>query len=188
VILYIKYFFTNFFMIFIKTKAFTIVELLIAIAIIWIIVIWVSNLNFSNISDKQRMDSFYYKIKSEIETVKNNSLIWKAIDSSMTVPKEWKIDFASGSTNINISYSWATWINYKNINIEKLYKIKGIKCSPSNSILATWNTWSLIINWINLSLSWCSSPNDKTLIITTWYKEFEKKLEINTVSWVLKDL
>jgi len=177
-------------MIFIKTKAFTIIELLIAIAIIWIIVIWISNLNFNNISDKQRMDSFYYKIKSEIETIKNNSLIWKAIDSNMKVPKEWKIDFASGSTNINISYSWATWTNYKNINIEKFYKIKAINCinlSWSTWSLS-WNTWSIIINWANLSLSWCSSSNYKTLIITTWYKEFEKKLEINTVSWVLKDL
>jgi len=172
-------------------KAFTLIEILVVIAIIWILIFWVSNIDFGNTSDKQRLESFYYKVKSEIETIKNNSLVWKWIWISLIVPKEWKIDFSSGANTIPTYYSWVTWINYNHIKVENLYKIKSIICSNldwTSTWNLSWNTWSVIISWLNISLSWCTDLNYKSLKITTWYKELEKTLEINTVSWVLKDL
>lgn len=153
--------------------------------------LWISQINFNTISDKQRAESYMNKIKSSIETVKNNALIWKWIWSDLIVPSQWKIDLKSWSWNLISSYlSWA-WIDYSNYSYipeNSLYKIKNIKCVKLNGTEENLSdTWSIIISWANLSLSWCADTDFKVLRITTNYKQFENTFELNTVSWVIED-
>lgn len=180
-----------------KIKAFTLIELMVVIALIWIIALWISNINFNNLSDRQILDWFFYKIKTNIETIKNNALIWKAIKNwtETFVPKMWRIDFNS---DWNWAWTWTIktyyskdWIIFNNIlnnNIssEKFY---GIEIKNFWNILNTANwTWAILIEWNKLSLTWTILPTtDKELEIKVSYKNFDKVFTINTISWVIEE-
>ena len=69
-----------------NNNAFTIVELLVAIVVVIIITLSWSNIAFRAISDKQNLEISTNKIISEIERVRNNSLIWKGIWTNLEVP------------------------------------------------------------------------------------------------------
>ena len=58
-----------------NNNAFTIIELLVAIVIVIIITLSGSNIAFRAISDKQNLEISTNKIISEIERIRNNSLI-----------------------------------------------------------------------------------------------------------------
>ena len=176
-----------------QKKAFTLIELMVVIALIWIVALSAWNLNFNSLSDRQRVDWFFYKIKTNIETIQNNALIWKAIDDSwLFVPKKWRIDFDSSN---NWTWSWTiktyylndlgSYIAYTENNTisEKFYSI--IIKNWWNILDSSW-TWALIIEWWNLSLTW-SSLTSKILEIEAKYKDFSKIFTINTISGVIEE-
>jgi len=179
-------------------SAFTLIELLIVIAITWIIALWIWKLNFKNISDRQRLDWFFYKVKTNIETIQNNALIWKAVNiwtqssPKLKVPTKWEIDFSNFWSWKIISYyfTWATNSTKKEFDSIIPANFQSINTICKNRWTDTWNinwTWELIINWWNLTLSWACSDNLKILELTIKYKQFEKKLDINTISWVIEE-
>jgi len=167
-------------------KWFTLLEIMIVIALIWIIALWASKINFNSLSDRQRVDGFFYKIKTNIETIQNDALIWKAIklpDNSVIVPKKWKIDFSNSWSWIIVNnyFDWNNYKKYSGIKPDKFYEII-IKNNNTNLI----DTWSLLIEWWNLSLTWITS-NNKILEIEAKYKNFSKIFIINTISWVIEE-
>jgi hypothetical protein len=176
---------------------FTLLDITVGIALIWIIIIWVIKLNFNSLSNKQRLDWFFYKIKTNIETVRNNTLIWKILKDSdkIIISEKWQIDFNnSGSGVIKTYYYNNNWIkkDFSNYNIipEKHYSIstKCAKLDNSSEELLT-STWNIMIEWWNLSFTWwwsCGSTK-KVLKIEVKYKEKIKKFTINTVSWVIEE-
>lgn len=179
-----------------KKNAFTLIELMVAITLIAIIAIWSSNLNFNALSDRQKLDGFFYKIKTNIETVMNNALIGKAIklsDDSIIVPKQWKINFNnSWSWIIQSQYlTWWLFISHNEIIPDRFYSIT-TNCEDF-SWNNTWSldnaTWSILIEWTNLSYTWstagCSWKN--VFRIETKYKNFKKIFTINTISWVIEE-
>jgi len=164
-----------------KNKAFTLIELMIVIAIIWIIAVSASNFSFNQLSDRQRLDWFFYKIKTNIEEIQNNALIWRSI-KWMYVPKKRKIDFSnSGSWKIVSYYLSGTYIEYNKIIPKKFYSIE---IYNDNSKIT--DTWSIILEWSNMSLTWITT-NDKKLDIKIKYKNFIKNIKINTISWVIEE-
>jgi len=172
-------------------KAFTLIEIMVVIALMWIIALWASKLNFNSLSDRQKVDWFFYQIKNNIETTKNNALIWKEIklaDNSKIVPKKWRIDFnnsASGSIKTYYQNNSDTFINYPENNIltKKHYQI-----IISNNWSKLSDTWSLLIEWWNLNLTWSTILwSDKVLEIETKYKNLSKKFSINTISGVIEE-
>ena len=166
-------------------KAFTLIEIMVVVALLWIIALWITKLNFNTLSDRQKIDWFFYKIKTSIETTKNNALIWKAIklsNVSTIVPKKWKIDFNNSRDWIIISnyYNWSDFIEYTKIIPNKYYNIEVYNDSTLIS-----DTGSLLIEWWNLTLSWMTT-NNKTLEIKVKYKNLDKIFYINTISWVIE--
>lgn len=173
-----------------EIKAFTLLEIMVVIALIWILVIWATNINFNSISDKQRLDWFFYKIKTNIESIKNNVLIWREVldDWNTIISSKWQIDF-----NNNGSWSMSTYyyndsnskVSYPRYNIipKDFYEIV-----ISNSWIWLTDTGSILINWRNLTLTWAwISGFDKVLEIVAKYKGIEKEFTINTISWVIEE-
>lgn len=180
-------------------KAFTLIELLVVIALISIIWIWVSSIDFNAISDKEKNTWFSDKIRTSIETIKNNAIIWKWFWTDLIVPDFWKISlentWATSTWSINIYYwTWTkienttwhkyNWFNFKN---DKHQKITSTKCNTT-----AWNNSEeispidILITWKLLTLSWCTDDNTQKVIeITTSYKRFSKTIKLNTVSWVI---
>ncbi len=169
-----------------QKKAFTLIELLVVIAIIWIIILWASSLNFNAMSDKQKSNWFFYKIKTNIETIQNNALIWKAILvwGDLEVPKKWRIDFNNSWSGKIVSYYSIDWINFVEYN--KILPKQFYEIIVKNNSLQLNTTWSILIVWWNLSLTWITSSR-KELEIKTRYKNFEKIFTINTISWVIEE-
>jgi hypothetical protein len=174
---------------------FTLLEITVAIALIWIIIIWGTKLNFNSLSNKQRLDWFFYKIKTNIETVKNNTLIWKTLKNwnKIIVSEKWQIDFNNSGSGIIKTYYYDRNFNKKEYNfydtIPKKYYSINTTCKKINSkeTQELKGTGSIIINWSNLKLtSWCSS-DEKELKIKIKYKNKEKRFTINTISWVIEE-
>ena len=175
---------------------FALVELLVVIAILWILVLWIRATDWNSLSDKQRMIIFANKLVSNIETTRNNSLFWKGIWDSLSVPKKWKIDFfLSWSWWILTSYDldWeGIWITFSGSSItlenEKFYSIKSLECLDlfSNPKETLFSTWTILIESDKLSLLWCHDTSSKKLRITSGYKSFEESFSINTVNGLIE--
>lgn len=175
---------------------FTLIELLLVITIIWIIALWLSQMNFNASSDKQKNEIFTNKIISNFEEVRNYSLLWKWIWVNLDNPEKWKVEFSTTwSWNITSYYfSWAIWTKYNENLFWTGYEIKNIECISLDNIDRSWNiawTWIIEIIWPKLTLTWAcnTDPSYKKLLIDVSYKNnFENNIEINTVNWLISIL
>lgn len=176
-------------------KWFTLIELII---VIWLLAImWVlsSNLDFGKMTNKQNSLMFSNSIYSNIETLRTNSLLGKWIFDGVEIihPKKWSIQISTWSTNSTIQGFYSTgWALQKhkdfNVNfVNTTSKISLLTCYNISKTTAIAKTnVDLEIIWNALTLSWCTSPNNKILDITSDYKGITKIIRINTVSWVIE--
>jgi len=173
---------------------FTLIELMVAIAIIGIIALSSTSLNFNKLSNGEKLKINNNKIVSTIETIRNNSLMWRWIWINLINPKYWRIDFTkTGSWKMLVSYnSW--WLDIslpeKNIIFNNWYYIYSITCSNlSWSFNNNTSSWVLFISWDNITWSWtiwCNDTRTKKLEIITWYRNLTWSILINTVSWLIE--
>lgn len=177
----------------IKIFWFTLIELMVVITIIWILALWISNVNFRAMSDGQKLKTYTNNIINNIETIRNNALMWKWVTSDLIVPPSWKIDFGfSWSWSISTFYSWATWVPYSEFdtNFSDYYSIDSIRCLTldwtEDNNLSVWEVWSVYIKQNILDLSWDCLDTSKILEITTAYKWFTNKFSVNTVNWLVE--
>lgn len=180
-----------------NNNAFTLIELMIVITIIALIAVTIWKFNFKKATNKQKILNYQTKIINNIKTLKNNALIWKSIDvvnNNPIVPQKWKIEFLTWSATqkgwIITSYlSWWTWHkkNEQSFTFEKWFFINDINCE-SIWDSSTWtlnSTWTLIIEWSNLTISWCTDSNKQILNFETKYKSEVKNFSINSISWII---
>ena len=181
----------------ISNTAFTLIELMVVIAIIAILILGSNFLNFNKVSNKQKLDTKTIRIVSQIEEIRNNSLLWKWIWTELVVPEKYKIDFStSWSWVIKAQYFSWSYIDYnfdKEISFSNNFdSISEIKClelnkNPINSFSWTtiW-TWTIFIEWSNMSLSWSCDSTTKILELTIKRKADTKKIQINTLNWLIE--
>lgn len=173
---------------------FSLVELMITIAVISIIWIVALKLNFNNLIDNQKSLMFSNDIYSNIEKVRNNALLWKWVWSwTFIYPDKWVIKVWTWWTNWTITWHFYTWwvlqnydefkVNFidENSKISKLTCYDITKSNPNNI-----TNIDIEIIWNSISLSWCSNPNNKILDIETSYKNFKKIVRINTITWIIE--
>jgi len=177
---------------------FTLIELLVAISIVWILAIWVTNLNFNTISNKEKLRTYTNKIVNNIETVRNFALMWKWIWVSLDVPESWRIESdLSWSWKILVSYyNWSSWQNSSEFstNFAWWYYIDQIDCLGidwSTIDTFTWSSsdkWTLIFTWSVGWISWDCIIIDpaKIIKITTWYLWRKESFQINSVNWLIE--
>ena len=176
--------------------AFTLIEILVAIAIIAIIIAWTNLLSYKNISTKQELDIKVNKIISQIEKIRNEALLWKGIWTNLIVPKKYKIDFST-SWSWKINYYYFDW-TYKKYNFfdkevkfwNKFEEIKSIKCLKINwtnlKTLTNSETWTIIIEWNTLSLTGNCDSKSRILELEIQKVKDSKKIWINTVNWLVQ--
>ncbi len=178
--------------IFNNKKWYSLVELSVIIAVITIIAIWASRINFNRLSSKQKLDIFSNKIISKIETTRNNALLWKWIWTNLVIPNKWKIEISSNNSwTINSSYyDWTNWYLYNedSLIVTSPFYINNIRCSSLTGVISnlSWTTWSIFISWWDLSLSWCTNTNDKILELDVTFWSFRNRITINTLNWLIE--
>jgi len=197
-------------------KAFTMMEIVIVMALLSIVFLITKSLWFNWLSDRERSKGFFYDVKTNFETVQNNSLIGRSVeknDGSIIVPKKWKFEINNEENSLwgywSIKISYLEWEieanNYKEYitipdaktkdkNYDKFYDINAL-CKKINDSW-TWSfswTWIIEIEWGKLT--WTGAfksdincwPEYKEILITTKYKGFEEIFTINTISWVIEE-
>ena len=167
-------------------SGFTLIEMMIVIAIMWIAALWAARVDFNRISDAERGGIFANKIASKMETIRNNSLIGKWVWAWLITPNVWQIEVSN--TLVKTSYDISGELTAsadESVPIISPYEISEIYCVDldGNKDITSTATLSFIKN--SLSLSGCSDTNHKILEITTRYKTHEKVITINTLSWLI---
>jgi len=175
-----------------QKKAFTLIELIVWISIIWFVSLWITRLYWSNIPDRQRLDIFSNKIVWIIDSVKNYSLVWKWIGIDLITPKYFKIEISTGSYLKTYYNTWSTDNLFDPLSISNFgeyYNIKNISCKnlDLSNVIST-NTVQISYEWSNITLSWCNDNLQKIVDIQLFYKWFDKILRLNAISWVLEEI
>jgi prepilin-type N-terminal cleavage/methylation domain-containing protein len=172
-------------------SAFTLVELMIVVALIGILTwIW-SQLNINTVWDSNKLTIFNNKLITNFETIRNNTLLGKWTDSNVDVPDAWRINYNSTwSWTVTADYLSWTWLPYtiSTINTPEFHSISQINCldiwkNPINSNIVN---GSVIITWNEFSLSWSCTSNTRILEFTTKFKNDTNKIHINALNWLIE--
>jgi len=158
----------------------------------------ISNINFNRLSSKQKLDNFVWKVKTNLEDIRNNALLWKGVWNNLEIPAKWKIHFSTNNSWTILSEAFnesGSIISSTNLFFQKDMEINKIKCwelfKPKSSYRLLNSTWTIEFNWINikLDLTWntdCNQNKDKILELIINNKTDNQVLEINTVNWLIE--
>lgn len=175
-------------------KAFTLTELLVIIVIITIITLSVMSIDYSKLTDKQKLDIFTNKVVSSYEWVRNYSLIWKWVWVNLDLPNTWKIEYwVSSWWEIVSSYStWWSFVKYDDFSIlpDNNYSISSIDCVDRNLTAINTSlvsTWIVLFQWWNISFSWsCALENVSKLKLNINFAWNIKPIYINSLNWIVE--
>lgn len=167
-------------------SGFTLAELLVVMSIIGILALWISNINFSRLSQKQQISIESIKIINLVEEARNNALIWKWVGISLITPESWSVilENTNSSGSLEISYLNGTSIAYSDWNTPKPFSISDLECRELNDDLNT-ASWSFILTFTG-SLGWISNCTGKKLNFNYGVWPLTQNITINTLSWVIE--
>jgi len=171
-------------------KAFTLIELVTAIAIIAIVGISFTRINFARLSSEQKLDIFTNEIITHIETARDFSLTGKGIGGWIVTPDEWIMEITtSWSGRILTTYSWSINGIYNDLSwaTQNGYELKSIRCEKLDSTNeALTSTGTITIRGWDMSLTGCSDNFFRKLLITTTYRWADNLIEVNTLNNVIE--
>lgn len=184
-----------------RKNAFTLVEIMVVVAVITLIIIWGSQLDFSRLSQKQKWDIESVKIISIFEEARNNALLWKSTLSWSTLinPKWWEIrvDEATSSGTISWNYS-LNWIFTDSIILsnfwwvaKKPFYIKNLRCTRIDGTGIQNPAWASIRFLPSSKMElrcWSATLNaqDKILELELSSGTFTNTIRINTLSGTIE--
>jgi len=164
---------------------------MIVIAVISIIVLWATRIDFNRWSNEQKLAIFTNEVVSKIETVRNNALVWKGIWIDVETPDSWNIRVSdTGSWSLQTSYDiWATSSISQQYSTtpNTFYSIWNMRCIQLDDTTETLSpNADITINGNDMTLSGCSSDTFKILEFTTSYRGLNDRVKINTISWLIE--
>ena len=183
-------------------KAFTLIEMLVVIAIIWTMAMMMNEFDFNRQSDTEKRDRMVNMVSSIINAEKINAITWKSI-------KSWSSIINYDYSSLKMSSSWMT-IRYLNSAKSLIvawtsftppffkdngYKIDSIVYKRIDESTLTWWSVEIIFDRIsnNISFSWVLSDNITqmptntiSLDITAWYKDQLRHITFDYRTWKLE--
>ncbi len=166
---------------------FTLVELLVVITIVMLLFGAGTQLDFNRIWNSERIEIFNTKILNHYETIRNNALLGKWIDTTIEVPDKWKIQYSiTGSWVINSQYSTGSWIDFNEYtpNIPEKHSIKNIACFDLNGNVAdnNWPQAEIIFDWNDISLDGTCLTSARILQFETHFLGHVQTFRINVLN------
>ena len=174
---------------------FTLIEILVVIAIIAIITIWAMRINLSRLTEKQIVWIELLEIRTILEEIQNNAFLWKGVWENQSPADTWEVRISSENgweiiwlynlDGAELLYKNTTW-NAKNNN-----RIMNLECQNydwSQSTRISW-TWGLVFDneLIRINSDECST-NQRVLFIRYGNENISESLRFNTLSWVIEIL
>lgn len=173
-----------------NTSGLTLIELVVAVGLIWLLFLAFSWVNFNKNIDNQKANEFYWQILSHIETIKNYSLLWKWVGTNLLTPNKWTLRinnnniqtyFQTGSTPELFTGSSVSFDNFENI-----WPIRCTYLDGSNPEIPTSIDIDIQGTQMIFTGSTLCTNNHKILEIQTNYKNISKKILINSVSGIIE--
>ncbi len=174
-------------------KAFTLVEILVVIAVIGILALWASRLNFSRISQLELLNIESIKMLSSIEEARNNALVGRVVSAWWEAPESWRIVFDVVNDSYTTEYvqTSGTPESVASSKLRSPFEISAIVCKWIDKT-ALWN----IANSGNITfytngqttIDWCSHSDARLVDIEIWFWSKRKTLRINTITNVIEEI
>ncbi len=191
-------FFTNFFMK--KNFAwYTIIEMMVAVAIIVVLSLSLAKFDIVSILSLQKKSIFTNRIIWAIEVTRNSFMSGKLVMTSQTPWYSWKLDLPvnTSSSNIYVRYkvsAASAWVidTRQTLKVEQFEKIDSIICKKIDGTTSTVNTTGTYL-WIvfepgKIWFEWCPDANFRSIEITTSFKWQTKKIFFNGMSGVVENV
>lgn len=174
-----------------KYLAFTLIEILVWMALIGVIAIGISRLNFNRLSDMQRIEIETTAISSILEETRNNALIWRWVWTNFTTPSEWKIIINNSTPQGTVvsQYNTSWYTSYRNWAAVSPFTIREIRCKDINgwsSEMSSNVELSFQKSSINISSWSCTQAKAKIIEIDFGNSRIFKTIQMNTISWVIE--
>ncbi|EKE30025.1 MAG: hypothetical protein ACD_2C00056G0001 [uncultured bacterium (gcode 4)] len=182
-------------------KAFTMIEMLIVIALIWVVATLVSGFDFNRQTDGEKRDRMANMISSIINTEKINAITWKGVSN-------WSSIINYDYSKLNLSNTWltvkyldssmntvATWASFTYpFYMDTHYEIKKIDVINASGATYTWWTIDIIFNRLANNISFTGTQSDGTplpsntvsLDITAWYAKINRHILFDYRTWRLE--
>lgn len=174
--------------------AFTLTEILVVIAVIGILWVWLTRLNFSRISQTELVSIESIKILTSLEEMRNNALVWKAEDIDGEIPISWDMTFDQSWGEYITSITDSSWIRdtIRNTELRNPLEIVTLTCTNldgSNPWTSSIITISFL-TWWDTQLDWCPAAvtHPRILDIEVWFWSIIRTIRINTLTDVIEEL
>lgn len=183
-----------------NNKAFTLVEIMIAVVIIWIIWVWIASYDFNAMWDRQKLEAFTNKIVWEFEAIRTNALIWRWVWDDLLAPLYWELNFWIWNKWLEAKYYFTEdeleeWESFSVFTIPELYSIEQIICTQSAKNWENWwlwesETWAVRFKWSTYSLERdCNNNNTyQKVSLKIKYKDYFEVIEFNTINWLIEKI
>ncbi len=173
-----------------KQLAFTLVEIMVGIAIIGIMAISISQINFNRLNDVQKVWIETTKISNIIEETRNNALVGRWVGVNLITPSNWRVIIRNNGLpwRVTSQYNQSGYTTYSNWDAQTPYTIREIRCKNING----WNSeiaTNVQIRFIGEDMdvvSGCTQAKAKIIEIDFWVPSVLKTIRMNTVSWVIE--
>lgn len=177
----------------ISQKAFTLIELIIVIAIIGILVASYARFNFSTQTNREKISTELLKISTYIEEARNNAFIGKAYNADWDIPQRWSVHLtAGGSGSVQLTYTSSgetTDQVWEQTDMTAPFDILKIECQMlDKSSTTTVNNNTVSIHFYNGSGAVFEGCDDtrKLLDISVGAGEDSMKLRVNRITEVIQ--
>ena len=175
-----------------KSRAFTLLEILVVIAVIWILWVSISRLNFSRISQEELIAIESIKMIASAEEMRDNALVGKSENIWWDIPRSWNIEFNRTTGRFVTSYtdSGGSVITIKSQDIRSPFEILSIYCRNLNwSISGLWNIiWINFLTTSETNINWCTISNPRIIDIEIGRWDIRNTIRINTLTNVVEEL
>lgn len=174
----------------IPIHGFTVGELMVWIALISILGVWISQINFNRLSNQQNSEIELVKITSIIQWVRNNALIGKAVWENLDSPDNWFVTIdTTGSWTISSGWNIGAGSGvYASWNQRAPYSIQNLRCQRLDGVNDTWSNPVITVTyvWSQASISGCNDSSYKKVVFDLFTNDVSKEVSINAVTWIVK--
>lgn len=175
-----------------KSRGFTLLEVLVVIAVIWILWVSISRLNFSRISQQELIAIESIKILASSEEMRNNALVGKSENIWWDIPRSWDIEFNRTTDRFITSYTDSEWVlrTIQTQDLRSPFEILSITCGNLNRTIT--GPWNIVrINFLTTSetsINWCAIANPRIIDIEIGRGDIRSTIRINTLTNVIEEL
>ena len=175
-----------------NSHAFTLVELLVIIAVIGILALGISSINLSSISQRELLSTEVVRLVAWIEEMRNNAIVGRAYDEDGNFPESWNISFPEENDRFILSYTTLTDTEVlRTVRLREPFAFQSINCTnivwDPQQDLTTSEKWIIFwVSWDNI-IDWCTLDNWNILAIEVWFWTNSRTITVNTITWVIQE-